>query len=166
MIFIFIIPFLFLNIKGNVALQWENSLEHLKILGYEQSFVQKQHRKPFDRVYFTLPAKNLSKQFDDFIQLCCWLLDEISPSSGILRIEEYDDPGTIANKLLLVLRQVGFNVSFSVQKLRTPYGDVVCEVLGFLTDKALESQHFQWKKPDFGHLNQVSILIMYNKWIK
>ena len=139
-----------------MAIKWENSLEKLKVLGYETSFVQKQHRKPFDRVYFTLPAKNLSNQFDDFVQLCSWLIDEITQSSGVLlRHEEYDDPGTIANKLLLALRQVGLSVSFPVQKLRTPYGEIICEVLDFLTDKALETKQFQWQKPDFGHLNQV-----------
>lgn len=146
--------------KGSVALQWENSLEKLKVLGYEQSFVQKQRHKPFDRVYFTLPAKNLSNQFDDFVQLCSWLFDEISQSTGVLTRDEYDDPGTIANKLLLALRQVGFPTSFSTQKLRTPHGEVVCEVLDFLTDKALEARRFQWQKPDFAHLNQVTILII------
>ena len=125
-------------------------------MGYEKSFVQKQRRKPFDRVYFTLPARNLSKQFDDFVQLCSWLLDEITQSTGVIRHEEYDDPGTIANKLLLALRQIGLNASFPAQKLRTPHGEVICEVLDFLTDKALETKHFQWEKPDFGHLNQVS----------
>ena len=108
-------------------------------------------------MYFTLPAKNLSNQFDDFVQLCSWLIDEITQSSGVLlRYEEYDDPGTIVNKLLLALRQVGLNATFPAQKLRTPYGEIICEVLDFLTDKALETKKFQWQKADFGHLNKVS----------
>ena len=132
-------------------------MEKLKILEYETKFIQPKRKKPFNRIHFVIPGKNLSHQFEDFIDICSWLINDISRSSETMKREQYDDPNTTANKLLLALRQVDYQISFSVQKLKTPYGDIVCDILNFLTDKALETMKFSWRKPDYSSLDQVSI---------
>ena len=138
-----------------MALLWENSLEKLKILEYETKFIQVKRKKPYNRVHFVIPGKNPSHQFEDFIDLCSWLINDISRSPDTMKREQYDDPNTTANKLLLALRTVNYQISFSVQKLKTPHGDIVCDILNFLTDKAMEMKKIGWMKPDYSSLNQV-----------
>lgn len=127
-------------------LKWETSLEKLKILNYEQSFCNSK-RLPFNRIHFILPAKNLSAQFDDFIDICQWLFSEITKKNDFFRRDQYDDPNTVCNKLLLALRQLDFRPSFPSQKLKTPNGESVLLVLEFLIDKALETNSFKFNAP-------------------
>ena len=145
----------FMNKQGSVALLWENSLEKLKILEYETKFIQVKRKKPFSRIHFVISGKNSSHQFEDFIDICSWLINLISRSPDTMKREQYDDPNTTANKLLLALRSVNYQVNFSVQKLKTPYGEIVCDILNFLTDQALDNIKFSWKKPDYTALDQV-----------
>jgi estrogen-related receptor beta like 1 len=126
---------------------WENSLEKLKILNYEESFCAPQSRKPFNRVYFAMPSNNASHQFDDFMELCSWLCQEISNNSDLFQRDQFDDPNTAANKLMLALRSLDFRLSFPSQKLKTPHGENVCNVLEFLTDSALRTKGFKWGTP-------------------
>ena len=72
---------------------------------------------------------------------------DISKNSELFRRDQYDDPNTITNKLLLALRQLDFKGSFPSQKLRTPYGDSACMVLEFLADKALDNRGFKYGQP-------------------
>lgn len=126
---------------------WEGSLEKLKILNYEASFLKKSHRKPFNRVHFVIPAANQSHQFDDFSAICAWLCTEITLKGDTFKPEQFDDPNTVVNKLMLALKQLDFRSNFPAQKLKTPHGEPCCVVLEFLTDKALESRGFQWAAP-------------------
>ncbi len=119
-------------------------------------------KKPYNRIHFTIPGRNQSHQFEDFIDLSSWLLNEITKSSDFLKREQYDDPNTTINKLLLALRQVEFPTSFSAQKLKQPYGEVVCTVLDYLTDRALELQGFQWGHPNYSAVDQVLQLFDLN----
>ncbi len=52
---------------------WENTLEKIKILNYESKFCMNGKRPLFSRVQFVVPMKNVSSQFDDFIDLCAFL---------------------------------------------------------------------------------------------
>jgi hypothetical protein len=126
---------------------WENALEKLKILNYEAKFCSNKGKKPFNRVHFIVPAANASNQFDDFVDVCAWLFLEITKSTEAFKREQFDDPTTVVNKLVLGLRQLDFRSSFPSQKLKTPFGEPVCTVLEFLTDKALESKGFKYGSP-------------------
>ena len=109
-----------------------------------------------------MAGKNQSHQFEDSIDVCAWLLTEITQQSDILKREQYDDPTTTINKLLLALRQVDYQASFPVQKLKTPHGELVVEILEYLTDKALQKKGFSWGKPNYNSLDAVSWLFYYH----
>jgi intraflagellar transport protein 57 len=125
----------------------ENILEKLKILNYEKLYCRKLNRRYINRIYFALPGPNAFHQFDDFMWISAWLCSEITGKSDTFIIEKNDDPSILVNKLLLTLRSLDFRSSFPPQKLRTAYGEPVCFVLDFLTDKALTVKGFEWKDP-------------------
>jgi estrogen-related receptor beta like 1 len=143
---------------GPIYLMWENALEKLKILNYEESFCALQSRKPFNRVYFAMPSTNASHQFDDFIEICAWLCGEITHNQEFFQKDQFDDPNTVANKLMLALRQLEFRLSFPSQKLKTAHGEHVCSVLEFLTDSALQAKGFKWGTPVYMEADEVSEL--------
>jgi intraflagellar transport protein 57 len=132
---------------GPVYELWESALEKLKILQYESGYCGK-GRKPFHRVHFVFPGANPGVQFDEFVDLCAWLCSVISRDE-IFHRDQYDDPSTVVNKLLLALRGLGFDLSFPSQKLKVANGEPVCAVLDFLADKALESRNFRWGTPQY-----------------
>jgi len=142
---------------GPAYLMWENSLEKLKILGYESTFCAEFNRKPFSRVHFVIPAQTQaqSHQYNEFIDICSWLFKEIKNDDKIFKRDEYDDPNTVANKLMLALRNLEFKLSFQSQKLKTANGEAVCSVIEFLVDKALEVKKFKWGKPDYSKVSNV-----------
>ena len=125
---------------------WENALEKLKLLDYENSYCSNK-RSPFNRIHFVFPAANPSVQFDEFVDLCAWLFFQISHSTDVFKRDEYDDPNTVANKILLALRQFDFRSSFPVAKLRQAHGEAACTVLEFLTDTAMEKARLGWGMP-------------------
>jgi estrogen-related receptor beta like 1 len=137
---------------------WENSLEKLKVLNYERDYCKKLNKRPFSRVQFVIPGANASHQFDEFISICTWLCYTISRKPDVFKPEEFDDPNTIVNKLMLALRQFDFRSSFPPQKLRTANGEIACTVLEFLTDKALSEQHFEWQAPIYPSNGEVSYM--------
>lgn len=130
---------------GPVYELWENALEKLKILHYETGFCSK-GRRPFSRVHFVYPGTNPGVQFEEFVDICAWLCSVISRDE-LFKRDQYDDPNTVVNKLLLALRQLGFNLSFPSQKLKAANGEAVCGVLDFLADKALAARNFKWGTP-------------------
>jgi len=133
---------------GPVYELWETCLEKLKILNYESGFCVK-GRRPFSRVHFVYPGPNPGVQFDEFVDICSWICSVISGRGGeeLFKRDQYDDPNTVVNKLLLALRQLGFNLSFPSQKLKTAHGEAVCGVLDFLAEKALGARKFKWATP-------------------
>lgn len=135
----------------------ENSLEKLKILNYEFEYCKKLNKKPLNRVHFAHPAPNAGHQFDDFISICQWLVPVITGDSSALKSEQFEDPNTKLNKLMLVLRNLDFKGSFPAQKLRTPHGEPVCTVLDFLTDKALAARGFQFSAPQYPAMDEVGL---------
>lgn len=131
---------------GPIYELWENALEKLKILHYETGFCSK-GRRPFSRVHFVFPGSNPGVQFEEFVDVCAWLCSVVSRDGDIFKRDQYDDPNTVVNKLLLALRQLGFSLSFPAQKLKTAHGEAVCGVLDFLADKALAARSFKWAAP-------------------
>ena len=136
---------------------WEASVEKLKILNYEAGYCSSKGKKPFSRIHFVFPTANPSHQFDDFISICEWLFVEITADPAFFKRDQYDDPNTVANKLILALRQVDFRLSFPAQKLRQASGEHVCSVLDFLTNKALEAKKFKWSTPIYADNDEVTI---------
>lgn len=132
---------------GPLYVMWEDALEKLKVLNYEAKYCSNLGRPPFSRIHFIFPGRNLSNQFDEFMDICGWLCELCSGDSELFRRDPYDDPNTVANKLMLALRQLDCRLSFPAQKLKTAYGEAACSVLDFLTDKALTVSKFRWGAP-------------------
>lgn len=133
---------------GPVIEMWERALEKLKILHYEAGYCNK-GRRPFSRVHFVYPGTNLGVQFDEFIDISAWLCSVISRNSDLFKRDQFDDPNTVVNKLMLALRHLDFKGSFPSQKLRAANGEAVCTVLEFLADRALESRGYRWNPPAY-----------------
>ena len=131
---------------GPVFLACENSIEKLKILDYERLYCQKNDKPPFNRVYFAMKL-NPVDQFYDFAAICHWLFTLIDKTQDRFHYEEDDGAGTIINQLLLALRQIEFKSAFPTQRLQAGSGEEVCQVLDFLTDKALQTKGFKWAAP-------------------
>lgn len=134
---------------------WENSLERLKILGYEANFCKPRKSPIFSRVHFVFPGANPSHQFDDFVALCEWLIFEINRNNEMFKREDFDDPNTVVNKLMLALRQLDFKLSFPLQKLRSANGEHVCSVLEFLSEQAFLAKKLTWKNPGYVEADDV-----------
>ena len=117
-------------------------------MNYEKGFCVK-GRRPFHRVYFVYAGANSGIQFDEFISLCDWLCTKISSKERLFERDEFDDPNTVTNKLLLALRNLGFEANFSAQKLKVAHGEPVCSVIDFLSTRALEGMRFKWGSPKY-----------------
>jgi estrogen-related receptor beta like 1 len=139
-----------------MILLWENSLERLKLLNYEKEYCERFNKKQFNRVHFVYPSSNTSHQFDEFVSLCSWMCGEITKKKDTFKPDELDDPNTVINKLMLVLRQFDFRSTFSAQKLKNANGDAVCQVLDFLSEKLLGTTEFVWKSPTYQNPGDVS----------
>jgi estrogen-related receptor beta like 1 len=144
---------------GPIYVMWESSVEKLKILNYELDYVKKLNKRSFSRVHFVIPGANSSHQFDEFVSICSWLCLEISRKTDLFKPEEFDDPNTIVNKLMLALRQLHFQSIFPPQKLKTAHGEPVCSVLEFLTDKALAERGFQFATPVYANDAEVTCFL-------
>ena len=79
---------------GPVQSMMESAFEKLKILKYEVKYVKNRGRKHLHRLHFVYPAANLSNQFEDFIDICAWLISEITNDNNTFKRDQYDDPNT------------------------------------------------------------------------
>mmetsp|Transcript_39476 Transcript_39476/g.123510 ORF Transcript_39476/g.123510 Transcript_39476/m.123510 type:complete len:445 (-) Transcript_39476:130-1464(-) len=125
----------------------ENVLDKCFILNYEEGFCKARGIEPLHRAFFAIPADNPSLQFKTFTDLCNWLITDITRDPTAFVVEQFDDPQTSVNKLMLALRSLSFNLDFSANKLRSGSGEQACAVLNFLTDKALEARNFSFERP-------------------
>lgn len=132
---------------GAVFTSWESSLEKLKILDYPRLVNDK-----LTRATFAYPQRNAVTQFNSFINLCAWLIGEISRNPNLFKKNQDDtDPNTVANQLILALRHqsIDFRQSIPNQKLRIPHGEACTQVIEFLVDKLLQVRGFQFQKPEY-----------------
>lgn len=134
-------------VYGPVYELWESCLEKLKVLNYDKEFCTK-GRMPFHRVHFVYPGNNSGVQFEEFVDLCSWLCENCSRDQ-IFERDQFDDPNTIVNNLLMALRGLGYQSSFAPQKLKLGHGEACCDALNFLASRALESRKFRWGTPQY-----------------
>lgn len=130
-------------------LMMEQILEKLKHLNYVDELCRKKAFRPFARTLFAIKGDNQSTQFAKFLKVVTWLIGKCGRS---FEIDKFDDPNTSVVKVMLELKEMGFEMDVAANKLKQPYGDAVCTVLQFLTDKALEHEGFSWEsshKPDY-----------------
>ena len=125
----------------NVFELMSNTLEKLKILNYETEFCAKKDYPPFTRTYFALPSNNSGTQFTCFVTLISWLMKLCDREFAI---DKYDDPNASVDKILIALRNMGFQLDFPANKLKAANGEAVCAVLNFVTDFALKTRGFRY----------------------
>ena len=133
----------------------ENALERLKCLNYELHFVHDQQQKRVKPNDFILQAPNQGSQFNHYIELIKWLIATIrhqDDTTTPFDVEEYEDPNVIAQKLMLSLRSLNFELEFPITKLKQPYGEIACSILDFLTSKAMSN--FVFKEPSYVNESQ------------
>jgi len=125
----------------------ERALDKLVILNYEEEFCRKRNIRKIPKVYFVLPSPKPNEQWRLFNMLCSWLCFLCTGNEDHFVLEEYDDPQTAANKLVLALKKLDFELDMPANKLKTPFGEATASTLDFLTEKALEKRGFVWSRP-------------------
>ena len=95
---------------------------------------------------FSMPASNLALQYNHYVGLFRWLVSFIEDGSDF-DVDEFDDPNIIAQKLMIKLRDLGFEIDFPMAKLKQSYGSITCSILDFLADKALQKQEYILQDP-------------------
>ena len=133
----------------------EDVLEKLLCLDYELLFVRNLKQQPIGKFEFIAPSQNAALQFNHYIQTIKWLLLQIiggdsKSNTTYDALEEfqdvdiYDDPNVIAKKLMLSLRELGYEIDFPIPMLKQPYGEIATSILNFLADTALECKNFYY----------------------
>ena len=67
--------------------------------------------------------------------------------------EEYEDPNHIAQKLMLSLRSLHYEMDFSIAKLKIPFGDIACSILDFLSNRAMTVKGYVFEDVRYVSLN-------------
>ncbi len=125
-------------------IQNEDIVNYLQLLNYETDFCADRGLKPLSHCFFGVPI-NQSEQFMYFVALTQWLLEQCgSKNSGW---NQYDDPGTVTNNIVLDLKKLGIQLNYPPTKLKSGSGEAVCEVLLNLSQMALEGSRFKFRKP-------------------
>jgi len=132
----------------------DDVIHKLLILDYVQKFCQPKDIVPFSRIYFAIPTVNPAVQYQHFITLAAWLLNQ---ARRPFPIDKYEDPVSTLNRLINELKQCGIlqNPDFqtlgnelSPVKLRIGYGELICKILSFLADVALMNNGFRFQLPN------------------
>ena len=148
----------------------ENIHEKLKNLDYEEHFVKAKKQKAFtkEQCFSFGSDTNPSLQFQYFLELMTWLFSLIQSNETeeakdttvegddpFFHINPYDDPNTIAHKIMIAVRELGFDADFPANKLKNPYGEGFVRVLDFLTDVAHRKKMELRESDDDGTLKYV-----------
>lgn len=160
---------------------WENTLERMKILNYEQKLHKLSRR--LSRVHFVIPEEKSTGKFEkptqmaEFLIVIKWLIELASKRTDLFQADEYDDPTIISNNLMLgttlpppfhtfaisnsnsftALRSLEYPGAINPQKLRVPYGEFICTVLDYVSSKAIVAQNFKWATPDYQNEEEVKV---------
>jgi estrogen-related receptor beta like 1 len=124
----------------------ENIQEKLKILRFEKNYVKGMKERQVGRDQFSIPATNLALQYNHYVGLFRWLVSVIEEGSDF-DLDEFDDPNIIAQKLMMKLRDLGFEIDFPIAKLKQSYGSITCSIVDFLADKALQRSDYILQDP-------------------
>ncbi|CAI2371586.1 unnamed protein product [Moneuplotes crassus] len=122
----------------------EDIIEYLKLLNYEGDFCSERGLKPLSRCYFAVKF-NPSDQFMYFVSLVSWLLTLCGQTPG--GWNQYDDPNTVTNNIVLDLKKLDILIDFPPSKLKTGSGEAVCQALNGLVQVALKAQKFKFRQP-------------------
>jgi len=122
-------------------------VDMLMLLDYEVKFCNAEMR-PLSRTYFAFPAPNSAQQFKYFVQLLVWLLKQ-RDARWEPTWDEYDDPNTLITNLLVVLKDANIQVNAVPAKLKTGFGDGVCQVLHSTLKEVLRQTKFEWGAPEY-----------------
>eukprot|EP00344_Euplotes_crassus_P001609 CAMPEP_0196994552 /NCGR_PEP_ID=MMETSP1380-20130617/837_1 /TAXON_ID=5936 /ORGANISM="Euplotes crassus, Strain CT5" /LENGTH=335 /DNA_ID=CAMNT_0042409961 /DNA_START=162 /DNA_END=1170 /DNA_ORIENTATION=+ len=60
---------------------------------------------------------------------------------------QYDDPNTVTNNIVLDLKKLDILIDFPPSKLKTGSGEAVCQALNGLVQVALKAQKFKFRQP-------------------
>jgi estrogen-related receptor beta like 1 len=145
---------------NNAEALWFNDelVDTLMLLDYETRFCNRE-LKPISRAFFAYPAVNTAHQFKYFTQLVVWGLS-LAPGHAKADWDEYDDPNTVVQSMLVILKDMGIQGCNAVPaKLKQAHGDSVCAVLHGLFKEVLRNTH-QWdlpKYPDEGLADEAEV---------
>ncbi|KAJ1446317.1 intra-flagellar transport protein 57 [Pelagophyceae sp. CCMP2097] len=136
-------------VPNDSLMQMEHVSDKLKLLRCGEKFCKARDQAPLQRWCFAIAGVNPSIQFQLFLDLCSWLMTEVTGDANFFRVDKFDDPNTSVNKMMLALRKLEFGLDFPTSKLKLAHGEAAVSVLDFLTDKACE-KHFTWARPEYG----------------
>lgn len=81
----------------------------------------------------------------NFVALTQWLLELCgSKNSGW---NQYDDPGTVTNNIVLDLKKLGLTLNYPATKLKHGFGDACVQTLLDLGELALQAKRFKFRSP-------------------
>ncbi|KYN00004.1 Intraflagellar transport protein 57 like protein, partial [Cyphomyrmex costatus] len=126
-----------------INIRMEDLLEKLKLLNYDEEFVQELKIKPINRHHFVVPT-NPGEQFYMFTCLAAWLIKKAGKNFEIP--QESDDPNSTIALILDYLREIDIPVEFPPNKLKQGSGEHAVYVLDNLADNALKIAQFKWKR--------------------
>jgi len=99
------------------------------------------------RLFFAMPT-SVETMFPYFSSLCSWLLKECAVS--FVDWNEFDDMTHTCNTILSLAKPLGLNTAnIPVYKLAQCAAEPVCDVLDFLTTRALVSRGFDTPTPSY-----------------
>ncbi|KYM82897.1 Intraflagellar transport protein 57 like protein [Atta colombica] len=117
-----------------INIRMEDMLEKLKLLNYDEEFVQELKIKPINRHHFVIPT-NPGEQFYTFTCLAAWLIRKAGKNFEIP--QESDDPNSTIALILDYLREIDIPVEFPPNKLKQGSGEHAVYVLDNLADNAI-----------------------------
>ncbi|KAH8273646.1 hypothetical protein KR018_006197 [Drosophila ironensis] len=123
--------------------QSDDLLEKLKLLNYEKHLLKEFKLKPLSRFYF-VKATNPGEQFYMFTLICWWLCKKLG--KDMERPQEYDDPNTVAAKIIQMLEEIDVPVDFQPNKLIRGAGPICLMVLDILSTQACKVAKVAFQK--------------------
>ncbi|KAI8042282.1 intraflagellar transport protein 57 homolog [Drosophila gunungcola] len=123
--------------------QSDDLLEKLKLLNYEKHLLKEFKLKPLSRFYF-VKATNPGEQFYMFTLICWWLCKKLG--KDMERPQEYDDPNTVAARIIQLLGEIDIPVDFQPNKLIRGAGPICLMVLDVLSTQACKVAKVGYQK--------------------
>ncbi|KAH8413205.1 hypothetical protein KR009_008778 [Drosophila setifemur] len=123
--------------------QSDDLLEKLKLLNYEKHLLKEFKMKSLSRFYF-VKATNPGEQFYMFTLICWWLCKKLG--KDMERPQEYDDPNTVAAKIIQMLEEIDVPVDFQPNKLIRGAGPICLMVLDVLSTQACKVAKVGYQK--------------------
>lgn len=117
--------------------------DKLIILGYRSEFSKLVRIKPIHQFYFAVP-KNSGEQYFNFVSIAAWLIQKCK--RNISMPQESDDPNMVTISILDHCKNMGGQLDFAPNRVKSGSGAEVVYVLNFLADQALKATGHSWKE--------------------